>query len=105
MAKETEVEQGARDDNNDGQKEAENTETPDQALIETADRDQSVGSSTTTLPESNRPPSLWRMVPLWLVLLTAVVLTMVIWKITVFLRLQRHPGEDSGQGLRPAHAT
>jgi len=97
MAKETEVEQGESDDNNDGQEEAENTETPDQALIETAERDQSVESSTTTLPESNRPPSLWRMIPLWLVLLTAVVLTMVIWKITVFLRLQRHPGEDTVQ--------
>jgi len=97
MEKGTRVEQGASDDTYDGPGEAENTEAPDQALTETEDRVQSVESGTTTLPESNPAPSLWRIVPLWLVLLTAVVLAMVIWKITVFLRLHKHPGKDTVQ--------
>ena len=93
VEKETEVGQGVGEF--EEQEEAEKTIALDESSIETADRAQIVEPGMPTSPESTPPPSLWRIVPLWLVLLTVVVIAIGIWKITVFLRLHRHPGEDT----------
>ena len=94
---EANVEQLAPDDTADDQEETTSLDTPDGSMIETTDHVQGVEPSNTTTSEGNGTPSLWRIVPLWLVWLTAAILAVAVWKIVVFLRMHRHTGEDAVQ--------
>jgi len=51
----------------------------------------------------NGPPSLWRSIPWWVIVTGLIVLAVLIWKIGLFVRLQKGAANtQTGMGIQPA---
>ena len=67
--------------------------TGNSANVDQAPAEPSTGVSQPESPTSTTTPSLWQIVPVWLLALTAVVLAVLIWKGLFFLQLLRAPSQ------------
>lgn len=55
-----------------------------------------------TVNRAVEPPSIWRHVPAWLVVLVIIAAGFLAWKIIYFLRLKPHPHGNTDRSVRPA---